>query len=386
MRVVVNCGDFRKAVDRVLAVVPKKPSFNQLKAVKLEATNNGLTISGTDLVGYVKVYIDAQIEESGVSFIMLEDIKKIYKLDGMVTLDADSEKKGSCTISNHKKKSTVSTHDYVNDDIKFPADVNEVVMEISERELVQALTDMSVFLGNDSNRALSSFCFDGKNNRIIALDGHYLGMKKLNSVFKKVCEIVVPGEAFPHIKKVASAKSDDTVVAYINNKYIKFKGKDFEYSIKLPDCTYFNVDSLFKSINDEYEFTVNANELGNLAKEYKTALSSDTTPMYMLVDNDGLHTGLFMSDYSTADTVSGYHIENTLKRSLFYGFNPRYIFNSMQLFNGDVLAKGSYKSSLATGTQNSCIIFQDDTYTVLILPVHTSEENMNRFKTYINAA
>ena len=385
MRVEFNCGDFKKAVDRVLAVVPKKPSFEQLKTVKLEAKDDKVVVSGTDLEGYVKVYIDAKVIESGASFIMYDDIKKIYKLDGLVTLDADSEKQKCCTISNHKKKSTVPTHDYTNSDIEFPADVNEFIMEITEHELVCVLSELSVFLGSPTNRAMASYSFDGKYNRIVALDGHYLCIKNMKNTFKSERKVVVPGEVFPHIKKVANAKSNNIVTAYINNKYIKFCGVDFEYTYRLADCEYFNVDSLFKNMNDEFEFTVDSDEFKILAKDYKSTVTDENkNPMLMLIENDGLHTGLFMSDYSTADVVSGFQINNTLKKSLFYGFNPRYIFNSMQLFDGNVNVKGSYKSSVVTGTQNSPLVFHDDTYTVLILPVRTDEEIMNNFKSYIS--
>lgn len=389
MKVVINCNEFKKAVDRVLAVVPQKPSIEVLKAVKLEANSDKLIISGTDIVGFVKVYIDAQVIESGVSYILYEDIKKVYKLDGMVTLDSDSESNHRCTVSNHKKKSTVTTRDFAGCEYEYPTDTDRAAMEISERELVHALADIGTFIDpNCNNVAMESYFFDGMNDRIVGLNGHCLGIKRIAGVFKKDCKLVIPCTIYPHLKKIANVKSDKVVKVSYNTKYVQFSGEDFDYWSRLSDCEYYKVDSLL-NINDDFEFKLEPEEIVKLSKEYKSVLSAtDNNPMFVVYDdnNKSINTGVITPDYMTSDLVDGFKNVHGLDKTVVFGFNPRYIYDAMQLFSDEVNVKGMFRTSGVTGAQTSPLIFFDNVYTALVLPVNVAKEKIEQFKSYINVA
>lgn len=65
MKVKIQCADFAKIIGKIQSVVPTKPSIPILANVLIEAENDQLTISATDLTVSMRVFGKAQVEEPG---------------------------------------------------------------------------------------------------------------------------------------------------------------------------------------------------------------------------------------------------------------------------------------------------------------------------------
>lgn len=383
MKVVFFGEEFKKAVDRVLVATSKKSYLSILYCVRVEAKDNQLTVSATDSEGFATVSIDADVLEPGVNYIMDDDIKKIYNLTGNVTLESTFETNANkVTVCNGKKKSSVVITLYTDEDYLFPENPDKEVAVTTEKNLLSAMSDVAPYLsGNDTNKTMTGYSFESKKNRIVALDGHRIGIKNLPGFFTSDCSVVVPGKVYMHLKKIASAKSDSEVRVYANKKYIKFVGSDFVYFSRLIDAIYFKVDDMLNASYD-CEFSINAKEMGNLAKEYKKSLkSNDKLPMLLTYnhDNNTMYSGIATSSYITSDVVEDLKVYSGMNRDLTYAFNPVFIADAMQLFNDDVMCKCIHGGVI----QKSPIVFYDDTYTVLILPVNTDLNMVDRFKRFV---
>jgi DNA polymerase-3 subunit beta len=261
-------------------------------------------------------------------------------------------------------------------------------MEISENTLMSALTDLACFLDCGlCNKLMTGYFFDGTKERVVALDGHRIGIKNIKETFlDKNFKFVIPGEVCSHLKKIINSKHDGIISVFTDNKYVMLVGKDFVYWSRLIEGEYYKVDQMI-DMSYDFEFEIDAAELGSYAKEYKKAASSeDKTPMFFTYEKDKnvFQTGIVTHSYMTTDTISGYENKASgLTKDFLYGFNPLYVMDAMSLFKDEVTCKGMY--SMRAGHQISPIVFCDDTYTALVLPVNVSEENVIAFKDYIAA-
>lgn len=386
MKVNFQCEDFKKAVDRALAVVPKRSSLAVLYSIKIATKDNCVIISATNTEAFIEISLEATVIESGVSFIQDDDIKKIYGLSGEVELSVSDEK---VTIKNAKKKSSVANRDYAECEISFPEKSTEQVMSISGRELIDTLSKLSCFLDLDNtNRLMTGYYFDGQKKRIVALEGHYFAFRNMDGVFcKDAKSLVIPGFTYTHLKKIVGIKYNGDIKIYAGKKYVMFVGEDFTYWSRLIDGQYFDIDSLMKN-NYDYKFSLDAKEFGGLAKEYKKAIGANRIPMYMLYDNSNssIHTGVVSQGYMTADVVEGYDSRRSfgLSEDFLYGFNPEYIINTMALFDGEITCKGTNGTN-TLGCKISPLIFESDAYTAFVLPVNLKTEEVQVFKSYIAA-
>lgn len=387
MKAIIMCEEFKKVADRAMVVVPKKSSVPLLETLRVEAKGNMVIISGSDLDSFVKIKMFARVIESGVAYIHKEDIKKIYKLAGEVVLESDGK---SCTISNSKKKSSVLTYK-CEDEIKFPEIPAEKAMNITEENLTSSLSALECFLSeSDSNKMMTGYFFDGAKERIVALDGHRIGIKKMEDTFiKKDLNAVVPGFTCQHMKKIVDVKRNKNVSVYADKKYIVFQGDDFIYWSRLLDGEYFKVDKMLDFYAD-YEFTLEPEEMKKLAKEYASvAKGLDKVPMHMVyeADNNTIHTGIIAANYMTADVVEGFDAREAtgLDKDLVYCLDPKYIMESMQLFKDTVKVKGMYRRNSAGFAQISPLLFSNDEFISLVLPVNASVEYVERFRNYIAA-
>lgn len=377
MKVVFYGEDFKKAVDRVLVAVGKNVALSILYCVRVEAKDNQLKVSTTDTESFAEVVIDATVMEPGVSYIMDDDIKKIYTLADYVTLTTNADK---LIVSNSKKKSSVPLRTYTDEEFVFPENPDKKYIETTERNLLVAMSDLAPYLSCEiANKAMIGYSFDGAKNRMVALDGHRIGVKKLDDFYVSQDSVIVIGKAYTHLKKIASAKSDNTVTAYVNDKYIKFVGYDFTYSVRLIDAVYFDVDRLLDSSYDT-EFTLPTKEMGALAKEYKK-VAKDKIPMFMYYNHEEkkMSTGIVAADYITSDIIEDFTSDRGFSRDMMYAFNPVFIADAMQLFGDDVTCKCTVTGQI----QKSPMMFEDDTYKVLVLPVNAVPEHVQTFKQFV---
>lgn len=387
MKVRMWCEDFKKAVDRAMVVLCKKSSLPVLRCVKVAAENDLLIISASDTESFVKINVDATVLEPGVGYIMADDIKKIYRLVGNVTFEISN---GKATIINEKKKSSVLCRDFSEEDINYPETITEKTMEISEKTLVDVLSDLSCFLSTGSmNPLMNGYYFEASGQRIVALNGHIVGIKRLNDVFtNQNLKCIVPGFVFGHLKKIADVKRDGNIDVFTNNKFIMFSGTDFTYWSKLIDGDYYNIDKLFGS-NYGNEFELDAAELGRLAKEYKKCISDvHAYPMYLYYNKqeDTFRTGVITPDYMTADILDGYNEKSSygLTDDFIYSFTPEYIMNITSLFKDNKMVCKGIDGARADKYKNSALVMENDVYTALILPWSRSTEQISEFLNYIS--
>jgi DNA polymerase III sliding clamp (beta) subunit (PCNA family) len=261
-------------------------------------------------------------------------------------------------------------------------------MDIEGQRLVQTLGSLSCFISdNFNNIMMTGYSFDGKAKRIVALDSHRIGLRRMENDFMTDKKIVVPGVVYSQLKKISTAKSGNIQVL-ANDKHVEFIGEDFKLYSRLIAGEYFNIDTMLDTFYD-YQLVIDPKELYKLCKEYYGVAKSAKAPMYFTYNKEHnlVRTGISTSDYITVDELETVDKNKStgLNKDFIYGFNPLYIYEAMQLFDGEVkccgvLKTGSFRNVICP------IVFDDDEYLAFVLPVNIASELTDKFIEYLNAA
>lgn len=401
MKISMDCVDFKKAVEKAIALTVKNGVLPFVSSIKIDAHKDatgkyGVDICATDSESFLKVRVDAAVIEPGSVFIHVSDVKKVYSMSGNVTISGED---GKFTVSNGRKKSTVPSYDYSSGYPEFPGESGAPFMNISENCLYNTLGALISFSScNDANKTMCSYYFDGKHERIVTCDSYRLGFRNLPETFvDNEAGAILPNKIYSHLKKILNAKSDGNVSVRLTKQYAIFCGEDFTYCIRSLEGNYLNIDSFVDNVLkgiDKFEFELDAEELGKLSKEYKKDTGKE--PMLLTYDeaNGELLAGVMVTNYYTADVIESFGAENYRSNDLgfnfTYGLNPQYVADAMNVFDGEIKCAGLVPMNKYHGDCSNCmksaIAFYNDEYTTLVLPVNVSNTTVEKFTNYIKAA
>lgn len=389
MKFSIDCPEFKKAVEKAVVLMPKASSLYILECLQLTTGDNAIIISTTNTEQYLKLEVPATIIEPGECFVDKNDIKKVYGLSGMVTVEVAD---GKFTVHNSKKKSAVAVKGYdENDKITYPAmEDEELFIEMQEKDFVSTLAALSISLSdNEANKMMCGYNLDGKASRITTLDGFRFTFRRMQNCFKTESNVTIPSAVYNQLKKIIAGRRNDDIQVYIDKKYILFSGNGYQLWSRLFKGEYFQIDKIVPSFFD-FSFNISPKEMAKIGKEYTAAVKEcQKMPMYLVYSNDDslLRTGLLMSDYATVDVIEGFDSRKAegLNKDFIYGFNPLYIKDAMTLYDDMVECKGTY--SLKGGNRMIAPIFFDNgEYFSCVLPVNVDQDSVDKFNQFANAA
>lgn len=375
-------GDvFKKAVDRVMAMIPNKAAIYDLECVRLVAECNKVEIIGFDTECYCNVEVPALVMEDGEAVIHKDDLKKVYTIKNDLLVVSEQE---MFTVSNGKKKSTTKAniHYDVDDyfDMDFCKDNDNMVLKMPDSKLLEVFTRINAYTehGLDEQRLLDAIHFNGKDRNVVGIDGRRIGVyDDINYTYfaENDIEVNVPNVIVAHMKKLL-LKNGSYVTMYANKKYSAFIGEDFTYCIRNYDGEYFN----YKSYSNSFEFRkfyVNRKELAEVSKEYAKLVKSEKKPMFMGYNNRAFMTAIFVNDYSTSDVIETEDAEE-IGDGFVIGVAPEFINDAMNGLDSEMVTMGFIN-------RKSPIIVSDGEYKGYILPVNISGMEIDNYIGYTAA-
>lgn len=386
MKFNVDCTEFKKAVEKAVAVTPRTSALPILHCLRITTGNNEITISTTNIEQFLKINVPATVIESGECFVDKNDIKKVYGLTDMVMVDIEN---GKFTVRNSKKKSAVPVKDYTDEDaITYPEMKDEqLFIEMQECDFVNTLAALSISLGRDeNNKMMCGYNLNGRANRITTLDGHRFTFRRMQSCFKTEFNVTMSGIVYNQLKKIVGKRKDENIKVYVDKKYILISGNDYQLCSRLYEGEYFDVDRMMPSIFD-FSFDVNPKEIGKIGKEYAATIKGTLKPMYLVYSDKAasLKTGLFLNDYTTVDVVEEFDNIDGLNKDFIYGFNPEFIRDAMTLYDDAVTCNG-IRSQRANNSMVTPLFFDNGEYLSCVLPVNIGDDMIERFNEFADAA
>ena len=327
-------GDvFKKAVDRVMAMIPNKAAIYNLECVRLVAEHNKVEIIGFDTECYCNVTVPALVMEDGEAVVHKDDLKKVY------------------TIKNDLL----------------------VVLEVLTR--INAYTKHGL---DDPNILMRAIHFDSEDRKVVGIDSHRIGLfEDINESYFAGNDITanVPNVIVAHMKKLLM-KNGSHVEMYANKKYSAFIGEDFTYCIRNYAGEYFDYKRFANGVEFR-KFYVNRKELAEVSKEYSKLVKSEKKPMFMGYNNRAFTTAIFVSDYSTSDVIETEDAEE-IGDGFVIGVSPEFINDAMNGLDSEMVTMGFLN-------RKSPIIVSDGEYTGYVLPVNISGMEIDNYIGYTAA-
>lgn len=387
MKFTVNGRDFKNAIDRVIAIMARKPSIDTLNYIRIVSGEGNIIISATNLENFINIAVDADIIEHGEVYIDKDSVVKVYGLEDFITLEFN----GETLISKNRKKCCevpaviLEEKDYPN----FPMLDESIpcVLKNSKHEIIEAFTAMDCMRAKSEARPLlTGFNLSGENKWIAVCDSYRLAVKKLSGEFYETdFNVVLSGEGCINLKTIGKSKQDSAMELYIGTPsgwselFAFFKCEDFEYCTRILKGDYVNIKKVLTN-NKDYSFEIDASELIGIAKEYsKEQSKKHKVLMFIIKSNNRMFTAVTSNNYRTADVLETAENHSSVSDEYCFCADPQFIKDSINLFKND----GKIKVYGESGRISCPIIFKGESYTSLVLPVRSGSETNTLIRNFV---
>ena len=375
LKIKVDGKELKGIIEKTVCNMDKKASLAILRKVVLESQDGFLkAITDKNVEQYLEVRTDVYTSiEDGRIAIDEQDLKVIIKMTGNVEL---TEMENKIVVKNGKKNISLMKHDLTGFPDEPKEDFNPKI-QMQESELAEALSNLSVFLEMNSNNILfQCFNFNLLDGRIEALEGHRIGIKRIDDIEKVgVGNFTLHGIIIADLKKTFNKKSKDNIVISAGEKYIKVAGKDFTYYTRVIDGEYFKINSMIK-IDAQTECEINvADALGTVRYYTENVLTkADKTPIILKFANGSISTYSHNDRMEVADEIAN---SNFVGREMTIGFNPYFVLDALKIADSDNV-------NLELVNPKAPIMITAVEYSFLILSINVADGNMKRMEEYIS--
>ncbi|MGO1469030.1 MAG: DNA polymerase III subunit beta [Tissierella sp.] len=367
MKIKVNQRELSKHINIVQKSISSRTTLQILDGILLEAKNDKLKLTGTDLELSIESFIDCEILEEGsivVNSRMFGDIiKKLENADVNIEV-----KKTTINIKCENSEFNISGspgEDYPDlplvvekDSFNIPMDmlksvIKKTVFATTEDETRPTLTGVLVELENNS----ISF---------VALDGYRLAFKRINIDSDAETKMIIPGRSLNELNKILDEKEEDLKISIAPSHIIVNLGETVIYS-RLLEGPFFNYKDIIRKEHKttakvkKQEFQNSLERASLLAKEEKANLVKLSLEGDTLNIKSNTEAGNVFESIETTSDGEDVNI----------AFNSRYIIEGIKAIDDDEI-KLNFMGSL-----NPCIIngLEDDDYTYLVLPVRLAQDD-----------
>ncbi|MGB9638154.1 MAG: DNA polymerase III subunit beta [bacterium] len=297
MKVNLSTSYLEKALSVANKIIPSKTPLTVLEGVKIEATDNNLILTTTDLENEFKAYINCEVFKEGSVILPSKDFFKIIsKIDyPEIQLEVEENKLIINSLGFRAELTTISEGEYP--EIDFGDFNNSITLNSEEFENGINYVIYASSYPEDSNPVFAGILFEINNNNInlVATDGSQLALysisyqssKKLNN--EEVYKLIVP------------VKSLNAVLKELNEEVV----------------INFNETSISFSYDTEFgKVTINSKLIEGSFPEYKEVIPSKFKTSFSISRKPFLNAIKRVSLLSKCKELSGVIIFNIAKNKL----------------------------------------------------------------------
>lgn len=222
MKFNVNKNELIDKLQKVTNVIGTKSTLPILSNVMIEAKNNSLTLTTTDLEVRITTVLPANIESDGVTTLPAKTLFSMIKGLPGDSVDMD------CDDAHHMKikseKSSYNLFGIAPDDFPLPILFSPVRrLSIKQTELVRMLSRISYAAStDDSRKTLNGILFTIKENAftVVATDGKRLALveKVAENFSGDDGQVIIPSKSIAEIQRLFVGGDEDVVIEFGENQ------------------------------------------------------------------------------------------------------------------------------------------------------------------------
>jgi len=354
----------------VLQVVPNKSTLPILTNILVEALDNKLKLSATDLDMSITSTIQCEVTKKGSAAlpakILFDIVKELPETE--VTMESINSRVVLKIANGSYKIASVSPDDFP----KLPAVNTKKEIKIEANDLASMIRKTTFACSIDETRpALNGVLWQtqGEKMQMVATDGHRLAkVAVINSKLKGMSEdIIIPPKVLNLIPKFVEGDSQDVGIIFGENNII-FNLGDVILTSRLIEGPYPNYEQVIPSENDK-KMQVSINDLSGAVKRV-SILSNALTHQVKF----GLKKSTLTLSTSNAD-VGGEGMESLNcdfnGDPVEIGYNASYISEILGKIEGDDVVI-EFSTPVAAGVLYSPAIPKED-YLCLVMPLRLAD-------------
>ena len=342
----INSTDLLKALTHIHGIVEVRHTLPILSNIILEAKDDKLILSSTNLDIYCSDKIKAEVLKSGevsVSAVtFFEIIKRLPSGSEVLMIMEEGENEIKLTCGRSKfNLSTLKTDDFpiISDN---DLSINFV---LSAEELIRIIDKTKFAVSNEETRYYLNGIFLHKAERnsiqflrAVATDGHRLAQYDipLPQGADDITGIIIPKKTIYELRKVLDDANGDISVSLNENK-IKFSFSDLKVVSKVIDGTFPDYTKVIPQKNDK-NFKTNNSDLKNAIDRVSAVAANEESKSKAIkfcIENNSLSLSVESQSKGSANEMIDV---NYCGDKVDIGFNSKYIIDICNEVDGDEIS------------------------------------------------
>jgi len=367
MKITATKDNLLFGVTAVQKAVSTKNPLPILSCIRLEARENMLYFSATDLEIGIQCYVPVEVIREGVAVIPARHFSEIVRKlpDSMITLNKVSESELIIEYDDSQLTLKILTADEFPD---IPDVMGDHQIQVKASILKQMIRQTVFAAGSDEGRPLFTGilceCQDDKI-RLVATDTHRLALRQgtiLNTI-KEQLSFIVPGKMMAELARLMY-EEEETCVISVTKNLVSFKVSNIRIICRLLEGQFPN----YKQV---------------IPVQYNLKIKAKTKRMQEAIERISLFTML----NDSSNTISIQIKENTMvvssQSEMGQGYEQLYVegegepvgisFNARYLLDVLKIMEAEEVAVEFTGSLSPCIVrpAESENFIYLLLPVRT---------------
>ena len=342
----INSTDLLKALSHIHGIVEVRHTLPILSNIILEAKDDKLILSSTNLDIYCSDKIKAEVLQSGevsVSAVtFFEIIKRLPSGSEVLMIMEEDENEITLTCGRSKfNLSTLKTDDFP---IISDSDLSTNFV-LSADELIRVIDKTKFAVSNEETRYYLNGIFLHKAERnsiqflrAVATDGHRLAQYDipLPQGAEDITGIIIPKKTIYELRKVLDDANGDVSVSLNENK-IKFSFNDLKVVSKVIDGTFPDYTKVIPQKNDK-NFKTNNSDLKNAIDRVSAVAANEESKSKAIkfcIENISLSLSVESQSKGSANEMIDVNYSGD---KVDIGFNSKYIIDICNEVDGDEIS------------------------------------------------
>jgi DNA polymerase-3 subunit beta len=361
MKFTMASASLTMALTYLANCVEKKAEKPILANVLLELSNQVLTLTTNNINAEMVFKLDVEdfaCEDGSVT----TDIKKLLQICKVTKKDINFNLKDDNLLVNYGKTKyklqTLPTGDFPNIDpnrndksINFKVDTKALTVELNRVSFAMANKDVRTYLNG------MQWLSENGNLRLVSTDGHRLAVSSLN-VEAPDFNIIMPRDAILDIKKLMAEMGVETNVI-ITDSYIQLKSEGYQYTSKLIDGKFPDIDRVIPK-NNNVHVDFDKASLKTLITQCLLA-SDDSDKIKLSFENGHLE----VTSQNNRETSSCEISTGDIDKKIEINFNGSYLIDAISNITGDDVVFSLLDEKTTTVIRSA----NDDNYKFVVMPL-----------------
>lgn len=366
MKIKINQEELNKSINIVQKAVSSRTTLPILTGILIEAIDNKLILTATDLDLGIKTYSDCEIIEEGSIVVHARLIGDfIRKLPSNSIVNIETSQNNNIEIKCLNSEFNIlgnSANEYP--DSKF--DNNGISFEIKSDSLKSLIRYTHFAAAIDNIKPIFTGCLiEIKNNMctFVALDGFRMAIKKEKINYDGEISAVIPSKTLLEILRILEESKENAIIT-ISESHISFKIDKTTIISNLLEGKFLDYQGILK---DDFQTVIkidNSNFKNSIERASLMARDDKNNLIILDIKEDCMQINS-ASEYGNVEEVNSIEKQG---EDIKIGFNSKYILDVLKVIDS------KYITMNLIGKNNPCFIKEEnnENFVYMILPVRIS--------------